>query len=163
MHTCFPPGTVVIRKSAFVSIGGFDPNFRCAEDWQFWLRLFHAGYKFVDCPEPLFLCRHHDSNASLDALHVLDEDRLIYQRQIAPHIPWWTRWIHHARVWSGLESTAAYALRRTGNPRHLELMARSIARWPFDDPHRFKVLAHMLYMRLRSLLQRSSSAAFSTK
>lgn len=50
---------------------------------------------------------------------------------------------------SGQESSAAYVLRKVGDPRHLRMMATSILRYPLNNPHRYKVLAHMLYTRIK--------------
>lgn len=44
------PSTVAIRRSTFVSVGGFDPQFRYAEDTEFFLRLSKAtSYLWIDC------------------------------------------------------------------------------------------------------------------
>ena len=45
------PSAVVMRKSIFEKIGGFDPNLRKVEDLDYWLRAVAAGYKFVWIPE----------------------------------------------------------------------------------------------------------------
>ena len=36
---CLQPSTVLLRKSAFEAIGGFDPALRRVEDWELWVRL----------------------------------------------------------------------------------------------------------------------------
>lgn len=36
---CLQPSTVLLRKSVFEAIGGFDPTLRRVEDWELWLRL----------------------------------------------------------------------------------------------------------------------------
>jgi glycosyltransferase involved in cell wall biosynthesis len=44
------PSTVLLRKSAFEELGGFDPMLRRAEDWDFWVR-FADSYKAAALPE----------------------------------------------------------------------------------------------------------------
>ena len=36
---CLQPSTVLLRRSAFDALGGFDPTLLRVEDWEFWLRL----------------------------------------------------------------------------------------------------------------------------
>lgn len=58
----FPPAaTMLIRKDALQSVGGFDPSIRL-EDLQIWLKITHAGYT-IDClPDVLAQYRTHDAN-----------------------------------------------------------------------------------------------------
>jgi glycosyltransferase involved in cell wall biosynthesis len=44
------PSTVLLRKSAFEDLGGFDPLLRRVEDWDFWVR-FADSYKAAALPE----------------------------------------------------------------------------------------------------------------
>lgn len=67
-------GALLVRKSCFDVIGGFDPQLPVAEDWDLWLRLareFPAEY--VD--EPLTRIR-------LDAHHVSRQPELIYTQNL---------------------------------------------------------------------------------
>ncbi len=147
--TSFPPSSVVVRRAVLVAAGGFDPKIRFVEDWDMWMRLYLGGCRFVACPEPLLLYRVHDGNMSLSALGILNGVDDVYRKYIRPRIPWYSRLLHHGRFWSRHEAEAAFALRSSGDRRCLAMMARSIAHWPFDDPARYKVLAHMMYVRLR--------------
>jgi hypothetical protein len=70
-----------------------------------------------------------------------------------PHLPILTGWITYFKFLSEREVDVAYSLREQGNPAYLALMARSILHWPFNDFHRYKVLLHMLYTRLRKIPQ----------
>jgi len=57
--------TVVIRKDAYNSVGGFDPTNRFGtEDYQLWLRLAARGYRFRFVAEVLASWRVHGSNMS---------------------------------------------------------------------------------------------------
>jgi glycosyltransferase involved in cell wall biosynthesis len=53
--------TALTRRSDALDVGGFRPNLENAwEDWDFWLRLLHAGKYGVALDEPLLLYRRHD-------------------------------------------------------------------------------------------------------
>lgn len=51
-------GTALMRRDAFDEVGGFDPEFRSAEDLDLFSRMAHLG-KVVAIPEPLLLYRIH--------------------------------------------------------------------------------------------------------
>ena len=40
----------VFRKSMWESLGGYDPNVRCLEDWEFWLHAIKKGGRFKRLP-----------------------------------------------------------------------------------------------------------------
>ena len=50
-----PTSSLMSRTSTFESVGGFDPNFRRAEDIDFAVRLALAGGYFIGCPQQLFI------------------------------------------------------------------------------------------------------------
>jgi glycosyltransferase involved in cell wall biosynthesis len=155
----FLASSVLMRRSTLLASGGFNPNFKYAEDWDHWMRLFHSGCKFAFCPEPLLIYRCHTNNASTaNPLDVLDEVNQIYQAHIVPHLSPFRRILRHGYFWSRLEANAARAMRAAGDRRDLAMMARCIIHWPFEDWNRYKVFAHMMYMHLRRLVQRPSSA-----
>jgi glycosyltransferase involved in cell wall biosynthesis len=151
-NTTFMPSSVVIRRSTFLAAGGFDAKFQIVEDWDFWLRLLHAGTVFAACQEALLLYRIHPKSVSHDAIPALAEAKQIYQNRVLPHLPKVTRWFAQMKSQSGQEAAAAYVLRGVGDPRHLTILASSILRYPFNDAHRYKVFAHMLYTRLNRAL-----------
>ena len=147
----FPPSCVVIRRSTFLAVGGHDTGFPYVEDWDLWLRLLKAGVKFVDCPEPLLQYRVHPGNMTHNAIPLLEGEDRVYRTHIMPQFSGLTRWLRYFTFRSRVESRAAQVLRTKGDPRHLPMMAASIFHRPFYDPHRYKIMAHMLYTRLREL------------
>jgi len=54
--------TGLVRRSVIKEENYFDPDFRWAEDWLFWLRLARTS-QFVYSPEPLGLYRVHGGNS----------------------------------------------------------------------------------------------------
>lgn len=58
----FPPAaTMMIRRSAFYDVGGFDPEIPL-EDLQIWLKVTHAGYTIDSIPEFFSKYRKHNDN-----------------------------------------------------------------------------------------------------
>jgi GT2 family glycosyltransferase len=56
---------VMWRRAVWETIGGFDPRFDTAEDYEYWLRA-SAIFPIVRCPgRGLFLSRRHDEMSSL--------------------------------------------------------------------------------------------------
>lgn len=159
-NTTFLPGSVVIRRSTYLAAGGFNPAYKFVEDWELWLRLLHANVQFAACNHPLLLTRYHAHNLSNNALAALEEQKEIYRRLILPHLPRYSRWFTHQRSQSRQETVAAMILRHNGDPRHLAVLGKAILRYPFTNPHRYKVFAHMIYTRLR--LARSSRGPAAT-
>jgi glycosyltransferase involved in cell wall biosynthesis len=149
VNTTFLPGSVLIRRSTYLAAGGFNPALKLVEDWDMWLRLLHSGIQFAALQEPLLLVRLHANNLSNNAIAALKEQKEIYKRLVLPYLPPSTRWLTHQTSQSGQEAVAGYILRQVGDPRCLTLMGTSILRSPFRHPHRYKVLAHMLYTRIR--------------
>jgi glycosyltransferase involved in cell wall biosynthesis len=70
------PITTLVRRSAFLDVGGFDEDTAAqpdpndptrtvaGEDWRLWLALSAAGAKFAHTPEITWVWRHHGSNTS---------------------------------------------------------------------------------------------------
>ncbi|HEY0161239.1 MAG TPA: glycosyltransferase family A protein [Edaphobacter sp.] len=155
-NTNFLPSAVIVRRSLYLSTGGCDPKV-VIEDWDLWLRLLHAGAKFVCCPEPLVHYRIH--TASLTAktgMIAFQSKEEIYNRLVYPYLPRSTRWFTRNKIRSEHEYCAAYVLRAGGDlSQAFHMMLRSVLRAPFYYPYRYKVLAHMLYTRF---LHRNSPA-----
>jgi glycosyltransferase involved in cell wall biosynthesis len=56
----FVGGGVLIRRTAYEEAGGFKRhNWGYGEDWDLWLDIAEAGWKWRHIAEPLFLYRHH--------------------------------------------------------------------------------------------------------
>jgi glycosyltransferase involved in cell wall biosynthesis len=66
------PSTVLLRRSAFEALGGFDPSLNRVEDWEFWVR-FADSYEAAALPEV-----HVDRRASQAAA----DELLVWYREI---------------------------------------------------------------------------------
>lgn len=58
--------SVMLRRSAFLRLGGFDPAFRCTQDWELQIRMVQAGYRVRFIPLPLTWVRRegHDHHSA---------------------------------------------------------------------------------------------------
>jgi glycosyltransferase involved in cell wall biosynthesis len=66
------PSTVLLRKSAFEELGGFDPLLTRVEDWEFWVR-FADSYEAAALPEV-----HVDRRAT----EASDDEMLVWYREM---------------------------------------------------------------------------------
>lgn len=58
-------GYFMFRKHVYFDIGGYESEWFLVEDWQFWLKAYNAGLKFMKTEESNYLYRH--SRTSLTA------------------------------------------------------------------------------------------------
>lgn len=63
MRNCICHPTVVFRRDAFLSVGGYDANYQNCQDYDLWLRLIDQG-RFCNLREPLLKYRRHNSRIS---------------------------------------------------------------------------------------------------
>lgn len=147
------PSTSIVRRSALLEVGGFRTI--PTEDWDLWFRLIrrYPATAFQGIPESLTLYRQWEYNLTkkfmrmaASVLHMLDtlllEDLTGFTKLI------WKRRIE-ARVYYRL----ALSFRECGDERYWEFAIGSLLKWPFFGKivpwDRYKVLAHMLYTKLR--------------
>ncbi len=58
LFTCRVPSCILMRKSAWERVGGYDESMREGyEDWEFLIAIGGAGYRAVIVPKPLFIYR----------------------------------------------------------------------------------------------------------
>lgn len=112
--------TLVIRKSAFFAVGGFDASFRCLEDQEFMIRLAASGSPNGHLAEPL--CRYnlgigdHLSTKMQQMLRgrlaVIEKHRVLYEQSFGPEGPRLARGAHlrwAGARWGGVTGSAAFA------------------------------------------------------
>jgi glycosyltransferase involved in cell wall biosynthesis len=56
------PSWSIVRRSAAMAVGGFDPSFHNCNDWDFFVRLVANGARFVRIPATIALYRVVESN-----------------------------------------------------------------------------------------------------
>lgn len=63
-HNFLVPSTILMRRTSVEDAGWFDPEFRRLQDWELWLRMLQAGYRFGGLPDRLVRYRVHSSSLS---------------------------------------------------------------------------------------------------
>ena len=58
--------TVLMRTAALKAVGGYDPQFRFAEDLDLWLRMLNCGIRFANLPQTLVKYRQNNTNRNSD-------------------------------------------------------------------------------------------------
>ena len=56
--------TVLVKKSAILSVGAFTTNNEFVEDFHLWLKLLKSGFEFASISEPLSFYRNHSQSSS---------------------------------------------------------------------------------------------------
>ncbi len=77
------PSTAVIRHSALVAVGLFDPKLRSCEDWDLWLRLLPA-YPLIGLSECLIRYRIHAETLSTRAESMQAAARAVVEKNFGP-------------------------------------------------------------------------------
>jgi len=80
--------TALMRREVFEATGGFDPEFRAYEDWEFWLHALERGWRGVQVRVPTFDYRRHGSTMLTGARL---EYRAWFRRLRAKHAPLYAR------------------------------------------------------------------------
>jgi glycosyltransferase involved in cell wall biosynthesis len=150
------PSASLVRRSALAEVGGFSTEYHYGEDWELWLRVVrrYTANAFQDHPESLTFYRCWESNATNNflrtataALQLLDTVLLDDLKGIEKKL--WRRKIE-ARIYY---YNLALGFREARNDRYWEYAIESFLKWPFwgkvVPAERYKVLAHMVYTRLR--------------
>lgn len=60
--------STMMRKKIIQNVGGYNPNFEPAEDYDLWLRLLNLNYKFYNIRETLIDYRYHDNSVTTTRL-----------------------------------------------------------------------------------------------
>ena len=123
------PSSVLVRRDLVLSVGGFDPNMRAAEDWELWLKLLRVC-KFVDVPERLLRYRVTSSSASSDPeIHLNSMERIVAAgtADLTPA----RRFVESRRMRSVRYSMIAIKYREKGDYRNsLRFAMRGLRQWP---------------------------------
>lgn len=78
IHAC------MVRRSAVMEVGGFDPGLAVGEDWDLWSRLARAGARFAQVDDVLAANRRRVRSASTDPAAFLAGGLAVLERLQAP-------------------------------------------------------------------------------
>lgn len=139
---------MLIPKSAFQEVGGFDESLRYSQDTLMWLKLFFGGYGLVGDTNDNVMMRLHGSQVSRNRKDLFVKDSLVIAQKLAPDMAKYSS--------SDNNLLYLYALRMARY--NCEEVARyyqdfASGHCPFTAMQRFNLAAHLLYGRFRGRLK----------
>jgi glycosyltransferase involved in cell wall biosynthesis len=84
-HNPFSIHAVVVRRSAYASVGGFDLALRSSADWEMWIRLAAAGYEFVPVPNAVAVYRRYPGSLSTNVERIWRTGVALFRKSQAYH------------------------------------------------------------------------------
>ena len=97
---CIQPSSVMLRKSLWTRVGGFDPTFRYAEDREMWMRCAQAGAVFAYSGRDTCRYRKHATSLSTNSPPMALACALILDKAAGwEEIPRPVRRRHAAEAW----------------------------------------------------------------
>ena len=178
------PSATMLRRAAFLAVGGFEPTLRGGEDWHLWMRLVLAGYRFVWQRHVVTHYRRHAAGLSADGERMVQDcTRVLRDIMAQPAFPpglqhagqqaLALRYVDGAKrqfaagLWREGRATLAEAIALdppllAGFPSRIELELLNIALDPLvDDPAAFLATAYdFLPDNARALVERRDRARF---
>ena len=79
------PGTVMVRRSAVLKAGGFDPTIKGGEDWDLWLRIAADGGQYVAVPDSWANYRRHTASATNSYTLMRDDSLRVIRKNSQTH------------------------------------------------------------------------------
>jgi glycosyltransferase involved in cell wall biosynthesis len=76
---CLCAPTAMIRRSAIIDCGGYDPRLGGLNDFDYWIRMLVRGYTFHVLPEPVTLFRIRSNSKNADAPTFFNTTRTIFE------------------------------------------------------------------------------------
>jgi glycosyltransferase involved in cell wall biosynthesis len=154
---------VMWTREVWRTVGGFDPDFDAAEDYEYWLRVT-SRFGLVKCEGPPALrVRTHAAMGSF----VFAEKQLVNTYR-AIRAAYGTRlnfdrfWHERQLAWARAHLTAAHTFRDQGAfGKALAKVAQSFLDWPLPFPARARTDGEPPWIRLRMFCVLSRSFAFS--
>jgi glycosyltransferase involved in cell wall biosynthesis len=71
--------SVAARRESLLAVGGYDEKLWIDEDWELWLRLAAAGFRFVRVPRLLTVYRKHGESLTSDSQRLIAAEREVYR------------------------------------------------------------------------------------
>jgi len=71
--------SVAARRESLLAVGGYDERLWIDEDWELWLRLAAAGFRFVRVPGLLTVYRKHGDSLTSDSRRLIAAEREVYR------------------------------------------------------------------------------------
>jgi glycosyltransferase involved in cell wall biosynthesis len=146
----FGLSSVMVRRDAFLELGGFDTTLRYADDWDFHLRFaarFSTG-AFACAPEILSVYRLHQVSKGRNTIPVYEARKLVMNGPCLHGLSGFSRHLWWRKINSFNLYDLSIVLRENDSPRDLEFIVRSLLFWPFPSEtipiRRYLIAAVML-------------------
>ena len=152
--------SVLLHRDAFDAVGGFDPAFHIAQDWDLWLRLAarYSVKMFAAVPEPLVVYRRVAGSLSSNAMRYYYDRVPIINSSCLLGTAGLSRFLWRLRISAFNYFDTSIALREEGSLLALPFILKSIALWPFPCDGmpltRYKVAAVMIKQHLHRRLSK---------
>ena len=146
------PSTSVVRRAALLEVG----NFRSVltEDWNLWIRLMrrYSAKAFQEVPKNLLLYRHLETGLSKKYMKMATGNMSMLNNMTLEDLSGFSKSIWRRKIEAKIYFNLSVAMRENMDERYWAFAIESMLRWPFwgkvVTPHRYLVLANMLYKRL---------------
>jgi glycosyltransferase involved in cell wall biosynthesis len=137
-HNSITPSTVLIKREAFMRVGGFHKGLYACEDWELWFRLLPLG-QFEAVPDPLTDYYIHPKSLSANPEVMMYAANLIIDSTLTADLRGFERWAWKRRIRAGQLCSAGLMARDNGLKGELRYMFKSLCMWPspFWQPWRF--------------------------
>lgn len=151
----FGPPMVLVSRSAFLRVGGFDPSLRNGEDWDLWVRfaLMYGADGFAYVPESLTSVCVAPGSLSQRTHDQFRQCRSLVEHRLLAGLRGTERYVWRRKILARMYRDLAVALREEGATDHLHHMLASLWLWPFPDDavqsDRYKIAAHMAWTTLQ--------------
>ncbi len=145
------PSCVMLRRDAYESVGGFNPEADGCEDWELWVRLRQLG-TFCAVQAPLTNYRVSNTGVSSNADILFRDFLRILDPSLLAGLKGWNRRVWRRRILGFQNFKAALTARAAGEKqKEVRYLRDSYVAWPspFWPSRRFKVLLATLKNRLR--------------
>lgn len=125
--------SILLRRDAFDAVGGFNPAFRTAQDWDFLLRIVarYSVESFAAVPKPLLVYRRVAGSLSSSAMRYFRQRVPIIKSSCLLGTAGISRILWRWRISAFNYYDTSIALREEGSPLDLLFILTSIALWPF--------------------------------
>jgi len=155
----FHLSSVILRRDAFDSVGGFDASLRVHQDWELWLRIVarYSVESLAAIREPLVFYRRVVGSLSSSAMRYFQVRKSIMKTSSLFGTVGISRFLLHRKILAYNYYDTSETLREVGSLSYLPFVLKSFVIWPFPCfvmPNRWKVAIVMAMQTCKSRLLR---------
>jgi glycosyltransferase involved in cell wall biosynthesis len=121
--------SAILKREAFVKIGGFRKGLDTCEDWEMWFRMQSQG-QFEAVPDPLTDYYVYPNSLSTNPEVMISAANLIIDSTLTADLRGFQRWAWKRRIRAGQLCSAGLMARDNGLKGELRYMFKSLCIWP---------------------------------